>query len=231
MTVPQPRLLDLFCGAGGCTAGYQDAGFYVVGVDSKPQPNYCGDAFHQGDALEVLREWHFGTFDAIHASPPCQSYSKAMKHLSDGKPQLIEPVRALLAATGLPWIIENVEGAPLPRAETLDGRYGLELCGTMFGLRAGWHRLFETSFAVRPPYRPCRCSSTHLINPFFSGGRDRIYAEFGQGDRPDWPEVVWRRERGTAWMGRYEGREAVPPAYTEFIGTQLLAHVRHEVAA
>src|SRR5690348_3701176 len=139
-TPSRPRLLDLFCGAGGCAAGYQDAGFYVVGVDKEPQPNYCGDVFIQTDALEILAEWHFDAFDAIHASPPCQRYSLAQNASknADAHPDLVEPVREALQATGLPYVIENVPGAPL-----LDP---ITLCGKSFGLNVKRHRLFETNW-------------------------------------------------------------------------------------
>ncbi len=279
----RPRLLDLFCGAGGAAMGYHRAGFDVVGVDIRPQPNYPFE-FVEADALDVLGERHVdlvgcdqrspglaacgdgvrhlvggaaiavGDFDvqmdedlaghvapsfgvvlhspkpalrvkdfaAIHASPPCQAYSRALRHMAAPQPELLEPVRTLLEQTRLPWVIENVIGAPIPNASTLDGRYGLELCGTQFGLRVGWHRLFESSLPLDAPRRPCSCASQHVMNPHNQSGRDRIYAEFGEGD----PEAVWRHERGTAWMGRYEAREAIPPAYTELIGHQLLQHIR-----
>jgi DNA (cytosine-5)-methyltransferase 1 len=222
------RLLDLFCGAGGAAMGYSRAGFEVVGVDINPQPNYPFE-FHQVNAIRVLEllppsHWkpvHFENFDAIHASPPCQEYSRALKHMDAPQPQLIEPVRELLEATGLPWVIENVIGSPLPNADTLDGRYGIQVCGTQVGLRVGWHRLFESNVPLRPPYPRCRCAEMHVLNPHNQKGRDRIYAEFGRQD----PEAVWRRERGTEWMTRYEAREAIPPAYTELIGHQLMQHV------
>lgn len=138
-TPPKKRLLDLFCGAGGCTKGYQRAGFYVVGVDNRPQPHYCGDEFYQADALEYCRE-HGREFDAIHASPPCQAYTE-MRHLGKnaGKdaPQLIDPVRDLLVSLNLPFVIENVVGAPL---KTI-----IQLCGSSFGLGVQRHRRFEAS--------------------------------------------------------------------------------------
>src|SRR3989304_4238301 len=106
----KPKLLDLFCGAGGATKGYQRAGFYVVGVDNKPQPHYCGDEFHQADALT----YPLAGFDAYHASPPCQAYSR-LRHLpwlkNKNYPALIEKTRSILEASGKPWIIENVADA------------------------------------------------------------------------------------------------------------------------
>jgi hypothetical protein len=145
----KPRLLDIFCGAGGCSKGYQRAGFFVVGVDINPMPRYCGDEFHQGDALEYLRD-HGHEFDTIHASPPCQAYCSlkgmpnAKKHL-----ELVEPCRDLLEASGKLYVIENVPGAPM-KSPTI-------LCGTMFGLGTGdadlrRHRLFETNWPLVIPF-------------------------------------------------------------------------------
>ena len=226
----RPLLLDLFCGAGGAAMGYHRAGFEVVGVDIKPQPRYPFE-FVQADAIEFLSGAgeqylyeHNLTPLAIHASPPCQDYSKAMRHLTAGYPRLIDPVRTRLAEIGLPWVIENVEGSPLPAQDTLDGAHGVELCGSMFGLQmAGLqilrHRLFEASFPLTPP-RGCD-HSLPAFNPHSSGawGRQRIYDAIGRQD----PERPWLVTMGVGWMRRYEGREAIPPAYTEHIGRQLLA--------
>jgi DNA (cytosine-5)-methyltransferase 1 len=233
----RPRLLDLFCGAGGCSVGYERAGFDVVGVDIEPQPNYPFE-FRSLDALALLTKWSrgargfaigpglsepIGRFDAIHASPPCQMYSRNMKHLSGPQPMLIEPIRELLVATGLPWVIENVEGSPLPDTDDLFGRHGIILCGTSFGMKIWRHRWFETSFPVTE--RPACNHSQPAMNPHNVAGRARIYAEHGRQD----PEILWRNEMGVEWMGRYEAPEAIPPAYTEFIGRHLLAYL--EVAA
>ncbi len=111
------RLLDLFCGAGGCSAGYQRAGFEVAGVDIERQPRYCGDQFIQADALEYLtaliESGGIAEFDAVHASPPCQGYSATKVLKPVDHPMLIEDTRRLLQASGLPYVIENVPGAPL----------------------------------------------------------------------------------------------------------------------
>src|SRR5690348_16558972 len=141
----KPRLLDLFCGAGGCSMGYHRAGFEVVGVDIKPQKNYPFE-FHQADALEFLKI-HGHEFDAIHASPPCQRYSVGRHiHQSGGNhPDLVHPTRSLLEATGKPWVIENVMGSPVA---------GVTLCDLMFGLKVLRHRLFETSFYCMVPTHP-----------------------------------------------------------------------------
>lgn len=231
----RPRLLDLFCGAGGCAWGYRMAGFEVVGVDINPQPNYPFE-FHQADAITYL-SWLLTPlgadalegFDAIHASPPCQMYSRALKHMASPQPMLIDAVRERMEASGLPWAIENVDGAPLPTQSTLDDRHGVELCGTMFGLPVYRHRLFECSFPVEPP---SGCSHrTPAMNPHNQAGRDRIYEQVGRAD----PEIPWREAMGVGWMGKHEGREAVPPAFTAYVGRFLAAEVRRlaaqEVAA
>lgn len=142
----RPRLLDLFCGAGGCAAGYAAAGWLVTGVDHRPMPRFPFE-FIQADALEFVRE-HGAEYDAIHASPPCQRYSstaalpnvKRERHVD-----LIAPTRDALAATGRPWVIENVERAPLT---------GALLCGLSFGLKVFRHRIFESSgLLFEPPHQ------------------------------------------------------------------------------
>ena len=162
----RPKLLDLFCGAGGCARGYQQAGFYVVGVDLEPQPHYCGDEFHQADAFEYLAE-HWEEFDMIHGSPVCKGYS-VMNNLPWLKgreyPLQILPLREALDAIGKPYVIENVMGARWG-AKGLKKR-GLEahgmqagwLCGAMFGLPFYRHRLFETNWFWLQPGHP-----KHLI--------------------------------------------------------------------
>jgi DNA (cytosine-5)-methyltransferase 1 len=193
----KPRLLDAYCGAGGATRGYQQAGFYVVGIDIAPQPHYCGDEFIQGDALEMLADldWLAG-FDAIHASPPCQHYSSATAWRGDRDkhPDLIDPVRKLLKAVGLPWVLENVEAAPLT---------GVVLCGSQFNLKVRRHRGFETSWTFDMGLRPA-CQHNGL--KAFEHKQERAYAD----------------AMGCTWMNTTEARAAIPPAYTEFIGAQLL---------
>lgn len=217
----RPKLLDLFSGAGGCAVGYHRAGFVVTGIDIEPMPRYPF-GFIQAEALEYLAG-HAHEFDAIHASPPCQGYSKALRHLSNGgTPKLIEECRELLEASGRPWVIENVEGAPLETASTLFGSHGALLCGTQFGLRIWRHRLFETSFPIRPP-RGCDHSRAPL-NPHRRESRERMRDEFGKVDL----EKVWRKEAGVEWMDKQTGRQAIPPVYTEFIGKQLLNVMNHQ---
>jgi len=141
------KALDLFCGGGGATRGLQLAGFHVTGVDIKPQRHYCGDAFVQADATEFPLDG----YDFIWASPPCQAWTRLRAlHPEREYPELIEPVRKRLVASGIPWAMENVEGAPMGDSGNL-----IMLCGTMFGLRTKdgraelrRHRLFETSFSI-----------------------------------------------------------------------------------
>ena len=204
MSTARKKALDLFCCEGGATKGLQMAGFHVTGVDIKPQPRYCGDEFHQADALTFPLEG----FDFIWASPPCQSYSAAMKHLAKPQPMLINPIRERLEAVGVPWCMENVMGAPL--------RSWLILCGTQFGMRVHRHRLFESPyvFGLLPP-----CDKTaRILNPHRSESRERIYREFGRQD----PEKLWGKEMGVEWMSRHGTRESIPPAYSEYIGREIL---------
>ena len=201
------RLLDLFCGAGGAGMGYHRAGFEVVGVDIVNQPRYPF-TFIQADALEYCAT-HGHEFDVIHASPPCQAWSKetAMQYRGN-HPKLIEPTREALAATGKPFVIENVPGA---RHEL---RNPVMFCGSMFGLRVWRHRYFEFHpelFTLMPP-----CN--HSFVPVLVTGTTRR-----KGCRRVDPPVALRRSAmGIDWPMRVAGLdEAIPPAYTEFIGRQL----------
>jgi DNA (cytosine-5)-methyltransferase 1 len=214
----KPRLLDLFCCAGGAAVGYDRAGFEVVGVDIRPQPRYPFE-FIQADAME----YPLDGFDVIHASPPCQGSSRALKHLAAPKPMLIEGVRGRLEAAGVPWVIENVEGAPIPRGSDLFGAHGMMLCGTSFGLRVWRHRLFLSSVPLTAP--ECKHDGP-AINPHNRAARQRIYAEFGRTN----PEKVWQREMGVEWMTQDEAAECVPPVFTEFIGKQLIEHIQQRAA-
>jgi len=233
----RPRLLDLFCGAGGAAMGYHRAGFEVVGVDIKPQPRYPFE-FVQEDALGFVRaliekregfivkygrEGSVEHFVAIHASPPCQGYHS----LGDG-PQLIGESRALLEQTGLPYVIENIEAA----------RWALKdpvlICGTMFdpilGVRR--HRLFESNWGLTYPQWSCRHDLSEPRFRIYEHGRwnmRRFAAVYGHGGgkaNAEGPEAM-----GIDWMTRSELVEAIPPAYTELIGHQLMSHLKARNAA
>lgn len=208
----KPRLLDLFCCAGGAAMGYHRAGFEVVGVDIKPQPRYPFE-FHQADALEYVKE-HGHEFDAIHASPPCQRYSVTYSLPNVGEyPDLVAPVRELLLATGKPYVIENVEGAPLDNP--------LVLCGSMFGLKVIRHRLFECRPPIWFPPASCRCkgmyTASHRGFSSFSNGATAITVAGNNYRLVEGLEAM-----GIDWMNKSELSEAIPPAYTEYIGKQLL---------
>jgi DNA (cytosine-5)-methyltransferase 1 len=216
-----PTLLDLFCCEGGCSTGYQRAGFDVVGVDMEPQPRYPFE-FIQADAMALLADAAFlDQFDVIAASPPCQAYSAALKHMSSPKPMLIDAVREALQ--GRLYVIENVPGSPIPEQDTLFGAHGIQVCGTAFGLRIYRHRLFESSI----PLGGTDCNhKLPAMNPHNVAGREHIYREFGKGD----PEKRWAAEMGVPWMSRHGARQSIPPIYTRFIGEQLLAHIERLAA-
>jgi hypothetical protein len=205
------RILDLFCGAGGAAKGYQDAGWEVVGVDIVPQKNYLYE-FWQRDALYLLenrREEIADQFDAIHSSPPCQHYANvtSWRGDQDEHPALIAPLRELLEATGLPYAIENVE--------TKELRPDFILCGSNFGLPLRRHRYFETNWSG--PVQMSLCQHRATDYSFDHGGKQ--------------PESIYRDAMGVPWMTVRESRQAIPPAYTEYIGTQLLDYLREEMAA
>ena len=208
------RLLDIYCGAGGCSEGYRRAWFEVVGVDIAPQKNYPFE-FHQADALEYLAE-HGHEFDAIHASPPCQAYSVTQRIHDNDYPELIEPTRKLLRDTGKPYVIENVPGAPL--------EIPILLCGLMFGIKVIRHRLFECSFPVIAP------EDNHEGVRIFTNA-NRGYSAFRKGATHicvagnNFDPVDGSFAMGIDWMNRKELSQAIPPAYTEYIGKQLIAHL------
>ena len=220
----KPRLLDLFCGAGGAAMGYHRAGFEVVGVDINPQPHYPFE-FIQDDwasPLEILPGlWERGgSIVVIHASPPCQRYSTmtAKWGRQEQHPDLVAPVREalqMLAEDGMPYIIENVPGAPLESP--------MMLCGSMFGLGSqGYqlqrHRNFESNIFLFPPGM---CSHAGQPLPVYghAGGRSkRDGLKFPGTD-------AWREGMGIDWMTGNELAESIPPAYTEFIGKQLMRRI------
>lgn len=219
-TAQRPRLLDLCCGAGGAAMGYYRAGFEVVGVDIKPQKNYPFE-FHQIDALEVLRDagktlvgW--SRFVAIHASFPCQRHSQMSNcrpGLADTYDDLIAEGRELLEATGLPWVMENVPGSPL--------RADVTLCGQMFGLPLYRHRLFEANFPLIQLGHP-----DHVI-PASSAGHWKPGTIISVSGHVA-PIKVARQAMGIDWTNREELAEAIPPAYTDYIGAQLLRWLKEK---
>ena len=215
--VARPKILDLFCGAGGAGMGYSQAGFDVTGVDIKPMPNYPF-TFVQGDALAYLAE-HGHEYDAIHASPPCQASSALTKGTNRGKRyvNLIPATRELLSTFDVPTVIENVQGSDLRR--------DLTLCGEMFGLGVIRHRYFEVSFPVaQPAHKPHRGRvAGYRHGEWFDGPYFAVYGDGGgKGSVEQWQQAM-----GITWTNvRKEIAEAIPPAYTAFIGTQLMTHLR-----
>lgn len=212
---PRPRLLDLCCAAGGAGRGYQEAGYYVVGVDVVRQGRYAGDEFHLADALEFPLDG----FDVVHASPPCQRWSDLAKRNgnADDWPDLITPIRARLEAWGGPYIIENVEGAPLIAP--------IMLCGTMFpGLRVIRHRLFESNVLLSAPAHPKHpLVFTHDKRKAHYGKLDQDTAFVQVTGGGNCTVGNKRAAMGTPWMTGAECNEAVPPAYTRHLGLQLRA--------
>lgn len=250
---PRPRLLDLFCGAGGAAMGYYRAGFDVTGVDLVPQKRYPF-AFIQAEALEYLTI-HGKAYAVIHASPPCQAYS-ALKHFAKkGHPELVDATRQWLKATGRPYVIENVVGAPL---DTM-----LLLCGSMFDLKTPCgaqlrrHRLFESNVLLMSPgacqhgKRPLAVNGHEARNEKTRWEERRTITVTGDSPRdPSLERLKYRtisvtgstpqqniqRNRiretfliadariamGIDWMVMKELSQAIPPAYTEWIGLQLL---------
>lgn len=247
----KPRLLDLFCGAGGAAMGYYRAGFEVVGVDIKPQPHYPFE-FHQADALT----YPLDGFDAYHASPPCQRYSTITayhgKQTVDSHPDLVPPTRAQLQTTGKPYVIENVKGSPLQNWTLL--------CGSMFGLGAKplydckcghsfpydlgkygcpncegeniarlrntyqlrRHRWFETSWGfVFSPHSCCHTGQALAVYGHSGGKSHRDGIQFAGVS-------AWKEGMGIDWMTGDELAEAIPPAYTEYIGKYLIQALQEE---
>jgi len=235
-----PAMLDLFCCEGGAATGYAASGYDVFGVDIKRQHRYPF-WFHQGDALDVLarliageaiefvhqdgrrRSMRLLDFAAIHASPPCQAYSVTKHTHGNSHPELVDPTRDLLIAAGLPYIIENVPGAPL--------RDPLTLCGSMFGLVAEdidgqvvalrRHRLFESNVWLMGA-GGCAHDSTPVAGVYGHGRSDRrTKPQAGRGGyTPSKP--VRAALMGMPWASQHGLSQAIPPAYTEFLGRQLM---------
>ena len=211
-----PVLIDLYCGAGGSGVGYKRAGFDVIGVDNVKQPRYpfpmwTGDAIQFLDYLIQTRGL-WPNLRAIHASPPCQAFSGAQRIRDRAHPDLIGPTRERLEEIGLPYVIENVPGAPLHDP--------IMLCGTMFPpMRTYRHRLFEANFELSAPPH---------------GKHVHKQAKMGRAPKDgEWIQVVGhfsgvpyaRKAMGIDWMVRNELKEAIPPAYTEYVGRELMKEV------
>jgi DNA (cytosine-5)-methyltransferase 1 len=219
----RPRLLDLFCGGGGCSVGYERAGFDVVGVDAVDQPYYPFE-FIRADAMTFPLDG----FDVVHASPPCQAYSITRHAHQVEHPDLVPAMLDRLRAWGGEWIVENVVGAPLPDAVTL--------CGSMFDMQT-WdhyigqmvqlkrHRLFQSSALLLAP-GPCRHVKGMRVGGVYGGAwsknrsLDPTIKRTG-GYAP--PDDVQRELMGIDWMPRRYLNQAIPPRYTEHLGRQLLA--------
>jgi DNA (cytosine-5)-methyltransferase 1 len=224
----RPRLLDLFCGAGGAAVGYHRAGFDVTGVDVVMHRGYPFER-SQADALDVLADWDLSGYDAIHASPPCMRFSAAAtrgRRGAEAHPDLLTPCRELLQRTGKPWVIENVPRSPV--------RPDYKLCGCMFDLpNLKRERWFETSWRGFDLRAPCQ----HL---------EPVITVVANGSRQSHEKDRWPREQallhpiraramGINWIppdnrGRTELGLAIPPAYTEYIGAQLLGHLKETAA-
>ncbi len=219
----RPRLLDAFCRAGGAGMGYHRAGFDVTGIDTVNMTGVYPHKFVQGDALDYIRE-HGHQYDVIHASPPCQAASALTKGTNKGRvyPQLIPATREALRSIGRPYVIENVAGAPIAKH--------LMLCGEMFGLAVIRHRFFE--FDARYPARWQAMWRTHPRHrgrvagmrhgQWFTGPYFAVYGEGGgKGTVAEWQAAM-----GIDWTDdRKNLAEAIPPAYTEYLGRQLMTHL------
>jgi DNA (cytosine-5)-methyltransferase 1 len=214
--VIRPQVLDLFCCQGGAAKGYEDAGFTVAGgVDLDPQPRYPYP-FVQADAVRFLyehAEWIRQNVALAHASPPCQLDSDCQRIMDNEHPDLIGPTRDALEFVGVPYVLENVGGA-LPKL-----RAPVELCGWMFGLQRTYrHRYFETGgWALeQPPHPEHTAEQTKLGRAPQEGETVQAIGHFsGVG--------IIRDEWQVPWMNRDGIREAIPPAYTEWIGTRFLS--------
>lgn len=208
----KPKLLDLFCKAGGASMGLHRAGFEVVGVDIEPQPHYPFE-FHQADALV----YPLDGYDAYWASPPCQAYTMAgqrWRKAGSEYPDLIAAIRTQLKATGKPYIIENVPSAPLINPIVLNGSF--------FGMKLRRRRLFECSFDVplilipkeeRSNFRMGRRPNNGIVTPV--------------GHFSDVPYA--QKVMGIDWMNQAELAQAIPPAYSEYLGKYLLEAVMSQM--
>ena len=227
----RPKLLDLFCCQGGAGTGYDRAGFDVTGVDREFQPLYPF-RFIQADALDVLEHWDLSGFAAIHASPPCQFKTQmAAAHRSrgfDSRPDLLTPTRARLRALGKPYVLENVGGAKAVMAATVT------LHGGMFGLGIHRPRLFESNVLVLAPRAPLTERPVGVY-----GDRPQLNYSTRQNGNMTGKRSEFRRARslgearelmGMPWADWHGCKEAIPPAYAEYLGAFLLEHIASEAS-
>lgn len=214
MKTERPKLLDLYCGAGGAGWGYHLAGFDVTGVDLYEQPKHRKEMkFIQADALAILDDTTFcRSFDVIHASPVCKRYSVTASLHNNDYPDDIPAVREKLERIGRPYVIENVPGAPLKNY--------VILCGSMFGLKVIRHRLFECNPQIFFPPMACNCTG--------KTNASRGYSSFEKGARyisvagNNYKADDGREAMGIDWMTREYLSQAIPPAYTKWIGEQMM---------
>jgi DNA (cytosine-5)-methyltransferase 1 len=218
----KPLLFDFMCCGGGAAKGYADAGFEVIGFDIEDQPKFPY-TFYKWDVLKLDPDWIAEKADGIHASPPCKTHTTMKRFSSKHHIDLVPQTRELLIATGLPYIIENVPGAPL--------RDPITLCGSSFGLYVRRHRLFESNFkleslecrhawqtATSPGFWPLAYHSGEPIATWspvigiFGGGQG-----LGEGETE-----LWRKHMKIDWLSKKQMSQAIPPPYTEFLGRQLM---------
>jgi DNA (cytosine-5)-methyltransferase 1 len=216
------KVLDLYCCGGGAGYGYWLADLDVTGIDVEPQPDYPFE-FVQADAIEYLLE-HGHLFDFIHASPPCQAHSDLKNTWNAHEHEdLIPATREALRAVGRPYVIENVEGAPL--------KDPVILCGSMFGLgtadyQLARHRQFEPSFRLPQPADLCKADSRPVVGVY--GGKVRNRRAIATGSQRSrvgttLPLETGQEAMGIGWLNRKKLSQAIPPAYTEWIARQWLA--------
>lgn len=218
----RPRLLDLFSGAGGAAMGYHRAGFDIVGVDNVRQPNYPFE-FHQADAMT----YPLDGFDAIHASPPCHDHSTVTGRNRKangwkGTGWMLTGTIERLLELQVPWVVENVEGARMPSHV-----YSLRLCGSSFALDVRRHRKFASNLLMLSPF----CAHHTQVPRFRSldsrrpdGSLATVVGVHGHLNYPGEKELR-EQAMGIDWMTTAELSQAIPPAYTQWIGEQLMSHL------
>lgn len=229
----KPLLLDTYCKAGGCSVGYARAGFRVVGVDKEPQPNYPFE-FYQGDAIEFIEKYG-RHFDVIAGSPPCQSYTKLEALTKSTVPKLIIPTREAMIRAGKPYVIENVES----KATYAEMVNPIRLCGSSFNLRVRRHRLFESNLDLSAPpcdhgwqdaspiYKIRRSKSrggSYMsgVAPVYGHGGKLLLEGFDTATNMREELRIMGEAMGIDWMTREELVQAIPPAFTEFLGRQII---------